>query len=383
MNISTMMTTAVLNRTAATLPFTGCDNYTDNGGQIAYAIFLAFVLLFCILGNSLVCIAIALSPRLREKPTNYFIISLAVSDMCYAISQCPIRISKILHNQVFCFDINVCRFFILTDLITTPATIITLLVVAIDRFFCITKPFFYQQHMTKTKAMVIIACIWSYSCLWSSLSFISWQSPPVYPTIFINKSNHVCVITNQYFYMTSYFVVIIVPLFIMAVAYLAILRVAVVQIRAIHATEVHVPQESNDMDNKRDARMSKSPRRNNRELRATATLAIVYGAFFVCWFPPSVLNIYIGFEGPAQLIQLQQTNLGLFEFIFYTFAEILPTLSTAINPIIYNVFNRQFRTAFKAVFFRIAGRSDILRRSTIARELELTTNRRATIDINN
>eukprot|EP00794_Sanderia_malayensis_P015365 gene15365-16942_t len=354
-----------------------CDFYTRNGGQIAYAVFLAIILVLCLLGNSLVCIAIALSPRLRENPTNYFIISLAVSDMCYAIFQSPIRISVILLNQSFCFNENVCYFFILTDIICTPATISTLFVIAIDRCMCITMPFLYQEHMSKGKAKMIVVCVWIYAGIWSLLSSFSWESPFSRTIkIAISKTptgiRPVCMNTNRYFYLTSYFIVTLIPLVIMGATYIIILRVAVIQIRAIRATEVHIPQEQHlDGKDKRYAKMSKSSRRTNRELKATATLAIVYGVFFICWFPPAIINILIGFQSATGLQSLAETNPPLFGFIYYTFMEVLPTVSTAVNPIIYNIFNRQFRTAFKIVIMRLMGRKDALR-STMVTEFDIS-----------
>ncbi len=355
-----------------------CDFYNDNPGQIAYSVFLAVVLVLCLLGNSLVCIAIALSPRLRETPTNYFIISLAVSDMAYAVFQSPIRISVVLHSQSFCFSEHACYFFILTDIICTPATISTLFVIAVDRCFCITMPFLYQEKMTKFKAKIIVLYVWICAGIWSLLSSFSWENP-FSRTIGIVRQNmplgirSVCMNNNRYFYLTSYFIVTLIPLVIMGITYVIILHVAVVQIRAIRATEVHFPQENVDRKDKKYAKMSKSTRRTNRELKATATLAIVYGVFFVCWFPPCIINMLIGFKSAQSLIKLQVTDPSLFNFIYYTFMEVLPTLSTAINPIIYNVFNRQFRTAFKAVLLRIARKRDAWR-TTMITELDISRN---------
>lgn len=354
------------NVTFTTMPMP-CLTYTDNTGHIIYAVFLALVLLLCLLGNSLICFAIALSPRLRETPTNYFIVSLAISDMCYAIFQCPLRIFTILHNRAFCASERVCYLLILTDIICTPATISTLFVIAIDRCFCIVSPFFYQEHMTKGKAKIIILGVWVYAAIWASLSTFSWHSP-FGKTIGIKGGT--CMNNNPYFYLTSYFIVTLIPLVVMAFTYVVILRVAVIQIRAIRATEVHIPQENIDRKDKKYAKMSKSSRRTNREFKATATLAIVYGAFFVCWFPPCIINIVIGFKGASSFKNLQSTNPPLFNFIYYTFMEVLPTLSTAINPIIYNIFNRQFRAAFKAVFFRISRNREAQR--TIIQELEIS-----------
>ena len=347
-----------------------CDGYTKDPGQIAYAVFLSLVMLLSILGNLLVIIAIALSPRLRETPTNYFIASLSVSDLCYALFQSPIRIDQILRNRAFCFGANVCQMFVITDIITSPATISTLFVIAIDRFFCITKPFIYQEQMSRSMAKIIVCFVWLYACIWAGISVFNWKNP-TQPTIQVTSAK-VCFNDNPVFYLTSYFVVTLIPLVVMGVLYVIILQVAITQIRAIRATEVHLPQQNQDenQNGKKKRKGSKGSRRTNREFKATATLAIVYGAFFVCWMPLLVINIVAQFS-PNSFKSLR-SNKALFDFVYYTFVEILPTISTAINPLIYSVFNRQFRAAFMSVMLRLVRRYDVLRRTTIVNELEIS-----------
>ena len=369
---SLTMNTTLLNTTHPhTLPpSTPCNGYTTNGGRIAYATFLVVILILALLGNCFVCIAIALSAKLRKSPTNLFIISLAVSDIGWAIFQTPIRVSMSLHDGKFCFDINICHVFVLTDLVTTPATVSTLFVIAIDRFICVTKPFAYHEQMTKRKAKVIVVSVWLYACIWASLSIFQW-SKPKHATIHVFPGPH-CIPDNRYFFMTSYFIFTLIPLFAMGIMYFAILRVAIVQIREIRANEVLLPRQDPD-NNKTSTGTKTNSRTTHRQLRATGTLAIVYGAFLVCWLPPCIINIIIGLQKANAFEKLKETDPKMFHFIFYTFMEVFPLLSTAVNPIIYNVFNRQFRFAFKVAIYRMLGKKDLVRRTTVINEFGYQT----------
>lgn len=53
------------------------------------ATFLFLLILSTLLGNILVCVAVVKFRHLRSKVTNFFVISLAVSDLCVAVLVMP------------------------------------------------------------------------------------------------------------------------------------------------------------------------------------------------------------------------------------------------------------------------------------------------------
>ena len=345
-----------VNRTGPSLA--ACGVLTQDTGKIVFAAFLILVMIISVLGNFLVCIAIILSPNLRNNPTNYFVVSLAISDIGFALFQAPIRISQKLNDNRLCFGAEVCWMYVLSDLVVTPATIITLFVIATDRFYCIKRPYVYHAEMTKKKAKVIVAVVWFCACIVASVFIVKWndhsESPIILP---------LCQTDNKYFYMMLNFLIIGIPLVIMGIMYFMILRVAISQIRAIRETEVFI-QDHDENENNERKESGVTHRRTHRELRATGTLALVYGAFVVCWLPLCILNIIIGLKKDI-IIDTYRANPELFSTIY----DVLPMLSSAINPIIYNFSNRQFRMAFKVVMYRLVGKSDLLRKATIMREL--------------
>ena len=336
-----------------TLP---CVDLKVDAGTVTYAAFMVLVLIVALLGNSLVCIAVGLSPKLRQDPTTYFIISLAVSDMAFAIFQAPMKISIKLNNNKFCFDIGACLMLVLSDLILTPATIITLFVIAADRFYCIDKPFLYQEKVTKKKAKIVVALVWLCACIVASLFLFKWDDPSQ-PSV----KGPGCITDNKYFYSMLNFLVILIPLVIMGIMYSIILRIALSHIRAIKKTSrlLTVPDEN---ENRRSSKISQ--RRAHRELRVTATLAMVYGAFVICWLPMCIVNIIMGINKEV-LVGPYRKVPEIFVIIF----DCLPMVSTAVNPVIYNFTNKQFRMAFRVAMHRLLGNREILRRATVIKEL--------------
>ncbi|XP_018606389.1 alpha-2B adrenergic receptor-like [Scleropages formosus] len=80
----------------------------------------------------------------------------------------------------------------------------------------------------------------------------------------------------------------------------------------------------------------------NREKRLTFVLAVVIGVFVVCWFP-------FFFSYSLQAICPQACTLPdpLFKFFFW-----IGYCNSSLNPLIYTIFNKDFRRAFKKILYR-------------------------------
>ena len=369
---STIFSSLETNKTSAGTTFllprsnTACERFTDNVGFHVYAAFLTMVIIVSILGNLLVCVSVVLSPRLRSRATNYFLVSLAVSDILFSIFHTPYRVNSVLRGENFCFNNEVCKMFIVTDMITSPASISTLFIIALDRYICITRPFKYQTNMSRRKAVYILIITWIYSIQWGVLSTFKWGDATE-ESISIQNNRH-CINDNKNFYITAYFVVYILPLMVMGFVYLKILKTALEQIRAIQSTEVFLQPASEEkllsIADKRKERIKS--KRTRRELKATRTVATVYGAFLLCWFPICVINIVHAFDDEV-FPDLKRSHRNTFRFVYYTFGEILPILSSAINPFIYHVCSSEFRTAFRVVMLRLFRRNRELARIRLSK----------------
>lgn len=77
-----------------------------------------------------------------------------------------------------------------------------------------------------------------------------------------------------------------------------------------------------------------------RERRAARTLGIIMGVFVVCWLPFFVLYLVIPFCTSC-----------CFSNKFINFITWLGYINSALNPLIYTIFNMDFRRAFKKLLF--------------------------------
>lgn len=333
---------------------------------ILYTVFLVLIMLATVFGNVLVITAVYLYHRLRRM-TNFFIISLAVSDLFVALGHLPLRIDMSVHNNNWCFDkepgdVTTCAYWVVLDTVFSSASICNLVIISIDRFLAITKPFEYQSRMTKRVGFSLIAFVWVYAMLWGALSLIDWtgESTPDNPHINVILSpsgERGCRKNDRTYYTVAMAVAFFLPLLIVIVTYSCVFRVAFTQAKAVASLDP-----------------TKGKKHILRELKATKTIAIVIGVFIVCWLPTFII-IVMSFWC-VSCFDPFITNRTLSYAIRITFIFVLPVMNSSLNPLIYTLFNKEFRSAFSRMLCkqRGASRSDFMDEASVTEAANSRTN---------
>lgn len=119
--------------------------------------------MFCIFGNSLVCVVIQKSRRLQST-TNYFVVSLACSDLCFASCCIPFLLGDILAEK-WIFGLVMCKFVRFMQWLVPFTSTSVLLSICIDRFYTIIYPLSFK--VTRVGARRMILGSWSLGAILS------------------------------------------------------------------------------------------------------------------------------------------------------------------------------------------------------------------------
>src|SRR6218665_856965 len=310
------------------------------------------VIVSTIFGNLLVMVSVYRTDRLRTL-TNSFVVSLACADLMVAILVMPFSASQEISGRWFMGRV-ICDLFNANDVQFSTSSLLHLCCISVDRYIAITDPFHYPSRMTRRRARWMLAVVWGSSVLLSHVPIhLGWYSP-----LEAEAATDLCQFkVNRVYGLISGAVSFWTPAAVMVVAYAKIYCEAKKQEDRIYSLTYSVGRcmvavhevkylAVNDRQQPRAVSPSSSTARQERhklksEHKAAKTLGFVMGAFIVCWLPffswyltTSLCSSDLCWTPPSALVPL-------FFWIGY--------LNSALNPVIYAFFNRDFRDAFQKV----------------------------------
>lgn len=282
--------------------------------NIANAVAVGVLIVFTIVSNSIVCASFYTFRDLRTI-CNYFIISLAISDILVAVLGMPfwllLQLTDLSEQKVITGNLNL--FWQCMDILFGTASIMNLAAVSADRNVAITAPYAYPHIMTSSRALLVLSCAWIYAVVVSSLRILKdqWPEPNGY---------------NYFVFVASFAL----PLLFMVAMYSKIYIVA-----------------------RRQARRIGRNRRYTTDVKAAKTIAVVIGVFIVCWAPFFVS--VIGFVHDEKF----------YPMIIHKSVKWLEYLNSCLNPIIYTCLNKTYRRAFRRLFTRWRGQLERTREESV------------------
>ncbi|KAM3926362.1 D(1A) dopamine receptor isoform 1-T2 [Leptodactylus fuscus] len=330
----------------------------DSSFRILMGCLLSVLILSTLLGNTLVCAAVIRFRHLRSKVTNFFVISLAVSDLLVAMLVMPWKaVAEIAGFWPFG---SFCNIWVAFDIMCSTASILNLCVISVDRYWAISSPFRYERKMTPKVAFIMISVAWTLSILISFIPVqLNWHKAKTTSFFDLNITFQGSTMDNcdsslnRTYAISSSLISFYIPVAIMIVTYTRIYRIAAKQIRRISALEraaVHAKNCQNSTGNGSsiDCQQPESSLKTSfkRETKVLKTLSVIMGVFVCCWLPFFILNCMVPFCDPsvstsgAEPFCISSTTFDI--FVWFGWAN------SSLNPIIY-AFNADFRKAFSTL----------------------------------
>ncbi|KRZ14777.1 5-hydroxytryptamine receptor [Trichinella zimbabwensis] len=369
------------------------------------ALILAVIVATTVVGNALVIVAI-ITERSLQRVQYYLILSLAVADELVGTVVSPLAFYYDLTNR-WTLGLLMCDFWIFFDVLCCSASILNLVVIALDRYWSVSDVA-YVQRRNRSRILAMIALVWLTALLISIPPVFGWKDSRFADRVL---HQHVCLISQDLTYQIfSTVAAFYGPLFLLMLLYWRIYVVAKKRIQrekkrkstpgfitssvattetesclldrsvvaALKAEENSTPLPAPPersystvtvLQNCKAAKKPKQTRRKTiqtiflkttteikqktspkREARAARTLAVVTGTFVLCWLPFFVLALYRPIACPSSDHSISRCSISpLLESVFLW----LGYVNSALNPIIYTVFSPDFAKAFKRILSKV------------------------------
>ena len=136
---------------------------------------ISVLMLVIVFGNILVIVAIARDRHLSGHQ-NWFMASLAVSDILVGMFIMPLSLSNELMGY-WAFGDVLCELWLATDVLLCTASILNLVLISLDRYWSVTRAITYVKHRTPRLVITLIAVVWILSMCVCLPPLAGWKRP--------------------------------------------------------------------------------------------------------------------------------------------------------------------------------------------------------------
>ncbi|XP_033971532.1 D(4) dopamine receptor-like [Trematomus bernacchii] len=353
-----------------------------SGGHNVPALVVGVLLIVVIIGgNLLVCLSVMTEKALKTT-TNYFIVSLAVSDLMLAVLVLPLFVYSEFQDGVWTLSTSVCDYLMMMDVMLCTASIFNLCAISVDRFIAVVIPLNYNRKHVDMRQTVLLSATWVVALAVASPVVFGINNVP-------GRDPTECKLENDDYVLYSSVCSFFIPCPIMLLLYCGMfrglrrweearrakLKNSILDCRKLQEAAAALPalaalppllppvireRELTESPEQRstfksselkgpvptvsfsEIKYSQEPRRrktakiNNRERKAMKVLPVVVGAFLFCWTPFFVLHTV---RARCQDCYVPPALMSVVTWLGY--------FNSALNPVIYTVFNTEFRKFFK------------------------------------
>ncbi|KAM9350127.1 neuromedin-U receptor 1-like [Symphorus nematophorus] len=298
------------------------------------------IFLVGVLGNSLTCTVI-LRYREMQTPTNYYLLSLAVSDLLVLLLGMPLELYDLWQNYPFLLGEGGCYFKTFLFETVCFASILNVTALSVERYMAVVHPLKVKHMMTRAHVKRVIFMLWVLSML-CAVPNTSLHGIRVLEPMFGRQfpQSTICTIIKTWMYkwiiLISTLVFFLLPMLIISILYLLIgLQLRREKMMTVVDTRCSFGPESLSRSHKQ--KLSK------RNLQVTKMLCVLVVVFGLCWAPfhmDRLMWSYVDTSSDQHLMVYEAVHI-ISGVCFY--------LSSAINPILYNLMSTKFREMFSHI----------------------------------
>ncbi|XP_059474524.1 dopamine receptor 1-like [Neocloeon triangulifer] len=291
------------------------------------------------LSNFTILATVWLDQRLRSA-TCWFICSLAVADLVVLTCAVPLAALQDLrghwpYGEVFC-DV-----WIVVDLTFSTASLLSILLLAIDKYMSVKFPFTYSQKMTTKVLVLVLGGVWCGSLM--SIAIPVWLNHHQHHLNLsdVPQEDKVCLAK----FMPHYSLLLSLLDFVLPCAIMVYIYSRLYLQAKETADEIKAVKRSLECNYVTSEESSKKPsitrlQRFRYEFKAALTVGFIMGSYLICWMPFFIVEIWSSFDDNC----CSDLTFKVVLWISY--------VNSAINPMIYGLMDKKIRLAFKSFIWQ-------------------------------
>lgn len=300
-----------------------CTQVTTVSLQVVLTVLYAIIFPIALLGNSLVLYVVFKRQSMRSV-LNLLIVNMAIADLLVTVFIMPYSVAYLFVGLEWFSGIVgliLCKTIHFSLTASIAASVITLIVITVDRFVSIVFVWKTCLNLRTSKVSLVVIWIIAIGTMGLHLEvytvkqaiagderyfcYPDWQRMPVG--------------FNKFFAIGMFVMLYAFPLVLMAILYSMIVH------------KLWKNSFAGSSASSGDANI------NSSKKRVVKMLVTVTVAFAVCWFPLHTIHYYIYFD--AETFRCMSP-------IFLLLSFWLGHANSALNPVLYVIFNKTFRRAF-------------------------------------
>ncbi|XP_038273731.1 G-protein coupled receptor 161 isoform X1 [Dermochelys coriacea] len=318
----------------------------DRAVRVTESIAIIVIAIFICLGNLVIVVTLYRKSYLLTL-SNKFVFSLTLSNFLLSVLVLPFVVTSSIRRE-WIFGVVWCNFSALLYMLISSASMLTLGLIAIDRYYAVLYPMVYPMKITGNRAVVALVYVWLHSLIGCLPPLFGWSS------LEFDQFKWMCVAAwHKEAGYTAFWQIwcALLPFLVMMICYGFIFRVARIKARKIHCGSVVIVEEDAQMNGRKNSSTSTSSSGSRRnafqgvvysanQCKAFITILVVIGAFVITWGPYMIVITSEALWGKNSISPALET-----------LATWLSFSSAICHPLIYGLWNKTVRKELLGMCF--------------------------------